>query len=554
MVGRLIPSYFLVWLGGLLFFSIFIVDPGDVYDFQSFRQSQTLVSTVFMARHNEFSFVLPVAGNALLPFEFPVFQYLISLWGLDSDGNFNGLAILSRITSLLSTLVVVFLSSMFLFKLRSEFRFSTFQQNLTLALFLVVSVLCWGRVHVIFSSTAILIDSFAVMLAFLGLALAMLRSSSKAGLLFGASLICLSVFQKITTGLSYALVLGFWLLFLMADKRYSPGRPFVGAVMILCGSLAIAYVQYNEFSDLAKGETPLGMALTSSALWGWNFGALENRFSYDWWSHSINTVFPKGIFGFGIFVSASVYVFVSGSVFGVRQIWFVRGHVVIVCITLILFNQLYRHPYYSLAVIPSVATVLIGAGLLAIHNLRWVFERVSRKVRFSGVWVSHAVVGLLVFASAVWGIKLTERIEETKRFNSLGGVVQREAFSFVRQMDDVDFVLGWGLGWSSTLPLYSRKPSVMMSGLMLSHMKAFNETPSEDGRFSLAQILRANDIEAKRSVAVVDCGAHERDEFGKFVSGSLGKIVFESSDAGGSCRVYRTLTLPSPTIDVSKNG
>lgn len=554
MVGRLIPSYFIVWLGGLLFFSIFIVDYSDVYDFQSFRQSQTLVSAVIMAEQNRFSFVLPVAGNALLPFEFPVFQYLISLWGLDSDGNFNGLAILSRIASLLSTLVVVFLSSMFFFELRSQYRFSTFQKNLSLALFLAVSVLCWGRLHVIVSSTAILIDSFAVMLGFIGLALAVLRSGSKVSLLFGALLICLCVFQKITTGLSYALILGFWLLFLMTDKRYSPSRALVIAVIFLCGILAVAYFQYNEFSDLVKEKTPLGLALTSKALAGWNFGSLEHRFEYDWWSHSINTVFPKGIFGLVIFLLASVYAFANGSVFRAHQNWFIRGHVVIVFITLLLFNQLYRHPYYCLAVIPSVVIVYMGAGLLVIHDLKAVFEQVSSRFEFHGRWMSQTLIGLLVIGSAVWGIKLTGKIEDTKRFNSSGGVVQREAFSFVRQMDEVDFVLGWGLGWSSTLPLYSRKPSVMVSGLMLNNMKAFDEIPSEDGRFSLAQIFRANDIQAKGLVALIDCGPHGRGDLGKQVYSPIGEVVFESSDSVGSCKVYRTVLRPSLTINFSKGG
>lgn len=252
-------------------------------DLFNFRQSQTALSAFWLASNGfHLAYETPVVGMPWsVPFEFPLYQYLVAL--------------LSQLTGAQLDVAGRLLSFVFLALCLLPARAITRQLKLGDATWYVFAALLfsspiylyWGRTFMI--ETTSLFFAVAAIKYFLDLLAA--PGSLRSGSLFFVC-ISLSILQKATTGLPVLAILGIVYLFVslhaMLDRRaqgtisywrFCVPRIVFAAVYVIVPLLIGAL--WTAYTDHVKELSPMGKLLTSNALKGWNWGTLAQRTSAE---------------------------------------------------------------------------------------------------------------------------------------------------------------------------------------------------------------------------------------------------------------------------------
>jgi hypothetical protein len=466
----------------------------------SFRQTQTAITAYWgIVSGWQFAYETPLFGAPWsVPFEFPLFQWLVSVVVLLTDLPLDSAG---RITSFGFHVGCAAVLAVLLRQLGAGRDGAIFGG----ALFLLAPVnMFWGR--------SFLIESCALFfaLAFLATVAAFLQAESRSlkyAYLVGALVLGVTgAAVKITTFvMPVAVAVG---VALVTPRLPTSWREFGAALVraapvaaVALGALLVAVAWYR-FTDSQKALNPIAQLLTSNNLSGWNFGTLQDRFSRGLWVDTIiGRAIPESVGFIGVaMIVASALFLIRG-----RRLALVALFVFAFIAFFLLFPRLNQvHNYYQYA----AAVWLVAAAALALSVLvdRWPRTAIA-------AFFCVAFVQVAAFAERYLPSVVRPFSESLNRTLSLAGAVQG-----MTSRDGV--VMALGVGWSSEIAYYAERRFIHVLD---------EAGPAErffEGRNSLARPYRVE------TVLVCGLDRWDRLKLDRFTDAANQRMV-------GDCRVAR---------------
>lgn len=403
----------------------------------AFRQTQTAL-TAYWLKVNGFSFQYetPVFGFPWsIPMEFPIYQllvaYISTIFNLPLDPVGRGLSYFFLIACLLP-----------IYSINKSLKLPPKVLLFFIPIFLTQPIyLYWGR--------AFMIETAALFFTLMSVSLFLdcLRSKySIFRLLLLFTFASLGLLQKITTALPILLVTV--LAFMYAERAYLSNIKkaikdsrliFVGISLLLAVITAYLWLQYSDTVKWARGWDGV---LTSQSLNAWNWGNLEQRFSYALWVKVIGgRIFTRNlgaVIGFGLIF----YLFYSSIDPRLKRIGYVS--LAMGLIPLSMFTNLHIvHDYYQ------VANIVFLTYLIALSLSNAVLPKYGRKL-------TYIILTLLVIVNCLSGIKYINLMklsfDENDRDIAIGRMLNKELTA------DQQFV-AFGNDWSSTFTYLAERKS-----------------------------------------------------------------------------------------------
>lgn len=328
-------------------------------DLHSFRQTQTAMSTYYMAGDASmfFDYITPVLGKPWqIPMEVPIYQWIVARWhsmagmGLDQSGKFVS---------------ILFLLACFLpvWRLLGLVDFSRAQRCLAGSLLYSCPLyLYWGRSFMI-ETTGLFLSLAMVAGIFAGF-----KKRDWRWLLAGLALGIGAALCKVTTWAIAGGVTGLLILFSnglpkLRDWKWIVGTGALTVVPILPGKL------WLHHGDSIKQLNPFAKELivsTSPHQAGWNFGTLEQKLDPATWLHIWRHITDQLLVPFpGIGPFLMVLVLVFGAIASPKRILLILIFLAGFASGPIIFTNLYfEHNYYWCAngiwLLLAVGTALAG--------------------------------------------------------------------------------------------------------------------------------------------------------------------------------------------------
>jgi hypothetical protein len=400
-------------------------------DQYSFRQTQTAITAYWLWKGGAwFAYETPVLGQPwTIPFEFPLYQYLVALLRLAGVPIDVG-----------GRLVTFGFYLGCLWPLRLLFRALKFGRTAYLA----VSILFLASPIYVYWGRTVMIESCALFFGLLWLALlACFLTSPRRSILLWAILAGIGgVFAKSTTFPAFLVVGG--LIFLPSVLRSRTSRPdyrtLILAMTTFVVPLAVGYI-WVRYSDAAKAQSPFGSLLTSDNLASFTFGTWAQRTSSKFWLDVVLMRALPEILGYGFPLAVAV----AGAALSSRR--FLAPMLAAMSaffVPFIVFTNLHsQHSYYQHANALFVVAA-VGLGVASI---------VEAGHRFLAAGVMVVLVSLqLVFFWRHDAYYLTHDYSDTELLQ-----IAQQA----RELSPPDGgLIVLGNDWSSAIPYYAERKSV----------------------------------------------------------------------------------------------
>ncbi|WP_434997442.1 glycosyltransferase family 39 protein [Vibrio scophthalmi] len=446
----------------MIIMSINIMSYGFNYpiiDMFGFRQAQTAITSYWLVEEGyKIDYITPILGPPWsIPFEFPVYQYIVSclheISGLGLDQSGRVINILFFYTS----------ASMTFFLLRA-LRFSTIQALVPVLLFL-------GSPFYLFWSRSFMIESTA--LAFgLGSILFLIKSikEEKVSYLCLATVLgCLSSLTKITT---FGICLAFMslvFLTLLYDKYkgrngISYFKLFLFALIATILPIVIA-VSWNYHADFLKSQNSLATFIMSGNLSSWNFGTIEKKLALKTWL----AVLSRGelIVGSIGFVAIGFISLLSKKAFLLSVaalVSFLIGPAV--------FTNLYVvHEYYFYAN-GLFLLLFISGGVIALLKCRHFIA-------------SGAVMILILFTMQY---KYYDTYPKWIKHSPHSSYV-KTGLAINKLTKESDVVIIYGSDWDSSIPYYSKRKVIMDRAMGTLDRKEIKKSLEEIGHQNIGAVV-----------------------------------------------------------------
>ena len=350
--------------------------PLDIF---AFRQTQTALTAYWLGKNGfSLAYETPMVGPPWsIPFELPVYQYIVTLTSEITGGSLNATGRNVSFLFLALCLVPVRAINDSLRLSRSVF------YVFAILLFSSPLYLYWGRAFLI--ETAALFFSITAIKYFIDI---LVREASFWRSLLFLLFISLSILQKATTGLPVLGILG--VIYLIWNIRKANSieellsfRPIGLGIMYFGVPLGLGML-WVSYTDQIKALNGLGVSLTSAALTRWNWGDLSQRFSHDLFHDVIwERIFQQnlsGLLGVGLLAVALA----SATKTSVKLV--ILTSMVFGLLPLFLFTNLHLiHSYYQVAVVIFLVHALSVAVVQIVENH------------------SYGAVGLVVLCAALAG-------------------------------------------------------------------------------------------------------------------------------------------------------
>lgn len=435
-VGMLLPILFLLALAhALAALLIGIAQP--ILDLHAFRQTQTALTAYWLTQGGPWlDYETPVLGAPWsIPFEFPVYQLVVA--SVASLG--VPLDIAGRIVAfgfLLATL----------WPLRMLCR----ELQLSALTWLITATLLLASPMYVFWSRTFLIESCAVFLAMLWLALLVgylnRRDWRVAVLAVGAG--CLAVLTKATTYPAFAAFGGLLAAFALAQAihRREPAMRTVqlaGICALIGGVPLLAVYAWVGYSDQVKAANEFGRLFTSSALSFWNYGVYQQRVGRELWVDIILLrVLPEVLGTFFLLGLLAIVIAFTGR----RSAALAAGALIAFLTPLLIFTNLHIvHNYYQYA--NGLFLILAaGLGIARLHVAGW---RVTALVVLAVL-----VAGQFHEFRQRFAPLLTADLAQNRLLQIAG--IARQATTPEQSLIII------GDDWSSTVPYYSQRKSLAL--------------------------------------------------------------------------------------------
>ncbi len=414
-----------------------------ILELHAFRQTQTAL-TSFWVCHGDFrlAYWTPVGGYPWsIPFEFPIYQWLVALIACPFDLNLDPVGRLVSYAFWIACLAPVWRICRQFFDTLAPLYFWTFA-----ALFLCTPLyLFWGRVFLMESAALF----FSLYFIAFSLALWFGRDHwFDAGMT--GTFLTLALLQKSTTVLPLLLLALAYLWRALPDLQHHrvifAGRFWKGIVAYVIPFLiGLAWVKY---SDHVKMANAFGRFLTSDALSTWNFGTLAARFSEALWVK----VFVKRVIGGNIAGYLGPAVILAGIAFAPKRRGLILCGVGLFLLYFMVFeNLLFVHEYYPM----SNTVYLVFALAVSIGGL--IEERPKLAVVFALTFGAIIAVNLNnYFTGSLFK-------DERRAFDDNDPVLA--VAKFVRERTaPTDRLLIYGDDWNSELPYYGQRLAFVVPG------------------------------------------------------------------------------------------
>ena len=407
-------------------------------DRHAFRQTQTaLTSYWFVQEGFKLAYQTPVLGPPWsIPFEFPLYQLLVAWlaealnWPLEPVGRL--------------------VSYCFLLAICVPVRSITKRLNLNSAVFYVFVGLVFSSPIYMYWGRTFMIESTALFFSILAIKYFVdiyTDHFSLGRLLVLSTSLVVAVLQKVTTALPVMAMLGivactFESRLLLNKIKINWGK------LVLLGGLGfflplLVGALWVEYTDHVKMNNPAGQQFTSSVLREWNWGTIDQRWSYKLLHEVIwSRIFVGNLGGiFGLFLLALPFVYKGENRYALL--------VIVACglglAPLFLFSNLHIvHDYYQFA----NAIFLIFALALVIGGI--VNDRIGP--------LGTVVAMLLVMGASYSSFSSSYFPYVVKQFNSENGVLAI-AETLKREVPRGDQFIAFGNKWSSTFGYFSERKS-----------------------------------------------------------------------------------------------
>lgn len=413
-----------------------------IVEAHEFRQTQTAITCYYMRSEGlSIAYETPVLGPPWkIPFEFPLYHWavvLLSKFGIALESAGRSVSILS------------FLAAVGGFFIGSSILFDHWRYRMVIVVVMLTNpfLLFWSRSFMI-EMTAVALGIWTVVLSRYFVTSGRLVYGTLAVLL-----VCAAALQKITTFPAYYVLA----IAVIADAWRARRLPktqlivFTGLVTILPVLLTKCWV---VFTDDLKSQNHFGEVLTSTYLTQWNYGTLVERLQLTW----LNILL--GRMAYAIYHPVALAMAIFALLMGFRRNY--RTQLVLIAsfiAPLLLFTPLYGHSYYlcaNLAVLCLVLSIAI-IDLLQCEGL----------LRYVGVVTGVLLIGAGVIRSHTLYLPLQQNPDTSRVWTA-------RSISLLTPDDRI--LVGVGTGWSSVIPYYSERRSLLLP----SHPTAADFEAAED--------------------------------------------------------------------------
>lgn len=403
----------------------------------AFRQTQTAL-TAYWIKINSFSlnYETPVFGFPwAIPMEFPIYQLLVAYISKALDIPLDPLGRGLSYIFLLASLYPIYRITIYLQLSRKVILFFV-------PIFLTQPIyLFWGRAFMI-ETTALFFSLMAVSL-FLDCINSKYSPIKFIALFIFASL---GLLQKITTALPILLVVCLALLYSEYIKTKSLSIFIKDYKFLLLGiSLFLAVLtaySWINYSDGVKWERGWNGVLTSHSLNSWNWGTLDQRFSYALWVKVIGgRIFLRNL-GSVIGLGLIIYLFISNAESNIKKIAFLM--LALAFAPLLIFTNLHIvHDYYQ------VANIIFLTYLLALSLNYAVLAKYGSKY-------AYLILIILLVFNFFSGIKYVNLMRLTFDINHRDIAV---SYVLNNELTRTQQFVAFGNDWSSTFSYLSERKS-----------------------------------------------------------------------------------------------
>ena len=418
----------------IAFHSLYILSSGfshPIIDLFGFRQAQTAITSYWLIEEGyKLSYITPILGPPWsIPFEFPIYQYIVSF-----AQNISGLTLdqSGRLVSIL----FYFISAVSLFLVFRVLGFTIIQSLTPVVLFSSSPFyLFWSRTFMI-ESTALAFGLLTILFF-----IKSIRSPNYGYIALATIFGTLSALTKVTT---FGIFLTFIsIIFLKyCFERYSGlinisyRKLFIIIIPITVVPIVIAMV-WNGYADFLKSQNPLAIFLVSDNLFKWNFGTIEQKLALKTWLAVLSRA--ELIVGATGFVVLGLVSLISKKVF-----WVSLAAIVSFLIGPVVFTNLYVvHEYYFYAN-GLFALIFVSGGIVALLENRYI--------------LTPALIVLLILVVMHYKYQNTypQAIKQSQ-YSSL--VKVGKAIKAVTKKSEV--ILIYGHDWNSTIPYYAKRKAIM---------------------------------------------------------------------------------------------
>ena len=471
-----VPSFYLGLSLLLLAVALWIMTRGwdaSLLDRYQFRQTQTALNA-YGIQHEGFSlaYPAPIFGPPWsVPFEFPLYQWLVALLA-----NTTGLALVpaARLIGIL-----FFLSSLpAVYGLAARVEPHAGRRLLVPAALLMTPVcLFYARSFMIESCAA----AFAVWFLY-----AYLRSLQLADWRWTIAATLLGVIAalvKITTFALFAVPAGLFAIVLFWQKRPPQGASFfvnlwrsLPAVLLPVGLALAVALRWIAFTDTVKRANPYANQFTSENLRTWNYGTLAQRLDPVFWQ-TIHRHFSLGVLSDPLFLLLGLGLIPIAQRYRLMALLCAAGYL----LGPLLFANLYAiHNYYHFpaAFFAAAAAGLILAGVVASERL---------DARLKAVYV-------VIFVS-LQGINFYQGFAETLKNLPAPPPSLVEVVHEAVPAHGVVLVYGWD--WNTLIPYYAECRAILVPN------------GAENDADKLQTVLK--NLGADQVTALVMQGPHKQD-------------------------------------------
>ena len=441
-------------------------------DRHSFRQTQTALTAYWLAKNGfSFAYETPVGGFPWsIPFEFPIYQYLVSLVWKITGGSLD---IVGRLVSFFFLLICP-LPVYYIFKNLDINKKSLY--IFCAILFSSPLYIYWGRTFMI-ETTAIFFS--LVMIKFFIDAF----FKNKGYFLFSL-FASLALLQKITTALPVMVILGLIYGVSIIREIYKSGlmnymsdrivqKRFIKFSFSFLIPLILA-IAWTEYTDKIKLLSDFGAQLTSSSLSSWNWGTFHQRISAPLYT---NVIWKRMFFGnlgtFGCGV-AIAYLFLQQKI---KVKTAVAGSLLMGLLPLFLFSNLHIvHDYYQ----SSCLIFLIAAVAISLSEG---FKK-TKKLHYISLLLTLFIVvsNFSIYTSNYYALV-------THKFTVENTSILEVAETLKNEVPQDKYLVVFGNDWSSSIAYFSERKTFTVPKWYAAYDKISSSPESAFGEGQLGGVV-----------------------------------------------------------------
>jgi 4-amino-4-deoxy-L-arabinose transferase-like glycosyltransferase len=421
-----------------LFYFIFVniinID-NPIVDRNGFRQTQTALTSYWQIKEGfRFDYLTPVLGKPWsAPFEFPIYQSLVSIIVILTNGN---LEIIGKILSLLFSLGTLFYLNSILRKLSID--------EITIK---IIDIVYITMPTIVFWSGTFMIESTALFFTAASMFhyLKSIRNEKFfVNILLFALFLSLGMLQKITTiFVPFLFFGGAFIYFYFYKVIKIESYKILILILLVILSCAI-FLYWMTLSDFIKSQGEISRFVTSGALSNWNYGGFEEFINIEYWKAIGLRALAMNS---GILVGAGL-IFFSLREYGIR-----RNVLVVTCIFLFflpmfIFKPLHRvHDYYQYS---NLIFLAVAVGIV-------IGRQIKKPAATKSILITLIVA--LINISVFFGIYSSYKFKDINSLNN----TDIEISKYIKKNTSSDnVVLYFGKDWSSEIPYYSQRRAVMI--------------------------------------------------------------------------------------------